>query len=129
MGDVGERRCARTRGDTVETTSGGGAKAALLALMVFVAAIAVALAGDSSTAGASELETFASCEELDDWMQSSQGAARTLPTPGLAIEDTAQAAYASGDDSGGAGHQVSHEAPGAAAAPVAGPGVGDPDSP
>src|SRR3546814_2766426 len=80
MGDGGERRFARTRGDTMETTSGGGAKAALLALMVFVAAIAVALAGGSSTAGASELETFASCEELDDWMQSSQGAARTLPT-------------------------------------------------
>src|SRR3546814_9444300 len=30
------------------------------------------------SAGASELETFASFEELDDWMQSSQGAARTL---------------------------------------------------
>src|SRR3546814_1035875 len=98
MGDGGERRFARTRGDTMETTSGGGAKAALLALMVFVAAIAVALAGDSSTAGASELETFASCEELDDWMQSSQGAARTLPTQGFAIEDTDAAASASGED-------------------------------
>src|SRR3546814_3281821 len=92
--------------------------------MVLAAAIAVARAGGSGTAGASERETFASCEELDDWMQSSQGAARTLPTTGFAIEDTDEAASASGDDSGGAGAEGSTESTSAAAAPVDGAGVG-----
>src|SRR3546814_7841583 len=92
--------------------------------MVLAAAIAVARAGGSGTAGASERETFASCEERDDWMQSSQGAARTLPTTGFGVEDTDGAASASGDDSGGAGAEGSTESTSAAAAPVDGARVG-----
>lgn len=56
-------------------SSGGPAKVALLALMVLMAAVAVVVADDTEEAGASELATFASCDDLTGWMSDAQGVA------------------------------------------------------
>lgn len=54
--------------------SGGGAKAALLAALVVTAVVAVVVADVGTPAGASELATFSSCEELTAWMADAGGA-------------------------------------------------------
>ena len=98
-------------------TSGGGAKAALLGLMVLVAAIAVVVADDSTPAGAAELERFSSCEELSGWMADAQGAT------GFARPDAVMDVATAGDGAREGGEGLSE-----ASAPVpSAPASGDDD--